>query len=170
MRITYFLARFAFAAMLLTLLALQPAQAQFGPPGRIPSNAAPEQVLRELVVQLQTGTPDASFIGEQLWQLMAAQTNNTGVYPALVQLGRVQSVEVIARRDLPAGPVYSLKAMHVSGSSTWSLGVSKVTHKVEYANFGINAATAPVLPPQPDPHTTPSTSKACEMFPNMCPS
>ena len=166
MHITSMLAGLTLNILLMTVL---PAHAQYIPPGRIPTNAAPEQVLREFVIQVQTGTPDASFIGPQLWQMISAQTNNSGIYPLLVQLGRVKSMEVIAQRDLPAGPIYSIKATHKNGESTWLLGISTITNKIEYASFGVNSSPAPKLPPQPEPDKPQSTSKACIMFPNLCP-
>jgi hypothetical protein len=164
MRITSVIVWFVFAA---GLLPTQLVYAQYGPPGRISASASPEHVLRELVAQIQTGTPDASFIGPQLWQMIAAQTNNSGIYPALVQLGKIDKVEVIARRDLPAGPLYSLRATHGRGEATWLLGISNYSHKVEYASFGVNSAPQP-LPPQPAPTEPSSTSDACEKFPNLC--
>lgn len=154
---------------LVGVFAFQQAYAQYGPPGRIAPAASPEHVLKELIAQVQTGTPDASFIGPQLWQMIAAQTGNSGVYPSLVKLGAVQDVDVIAQRNLPAGPMYSMKAIHKGGESTWLLGISRVSRKVEYASFGIDSASAPVLPPQPDPAVSPSTSEACRKFPNLCP-
>lgn len=151
------------------VLTVQQAYAQDAPPGRIASNGSPDKVLLELIAQVQTGTPDASLIGPQLWQIIAAQTGNSGIYPLLVQLGRVKSVDVIAQRDLPAGPIYSLKATHTGGESHWLLGISNVSRKIEYASFGVNSPSAPILPPQPDPTKPSSTSKACLQFPNLCP-
>lgn len=138
-------------------------------PGSIAPNAAPEQVLRTLISQVQTGAVDPHFIGPELWQIIAMQTNNTGVYGQLVQLGKVTGVEVVGRRELPAGPVFSMVATHTSGASTWLLGISQLTRKVEYASYGINTA-APSLPAQPDPGKPSSPqSEACRKFPNLCP-
>ncbi len=167
MRITSALAP-VFLALL--MVAALPAGAQYGPPGRIAPSAPAEQVLREFISQMQTGTPDASFIGPQLWQAIAAQTNNTGVYPQLVQLGSIRKVEVVARRDLPAGPVYSMKVTHSGGESNWIIGISTISRKLEYASAGFNAAAPTSLPPQPEPpDSSDNTSDACRKFPNLCP-
>lgn len=160
---------------LMLCLGAQLAPAQYGPPGRIRQSDAPEAVLRDLISQVQTGAVDMAFIGPQLWQTIALQTNNTGVYLQLVQLGRVTKVEVVGRRDLPAGPLYSMTATHSGGTSTWQLGISHMTHKVEYASFGATVGTgqpqpAPApLPPQPEPNNPPNSSEACKKFPNLCP-
>ena len=141
----------------------------FGPPGVVFSNANPVEVLKVLVDQLQHGSEDPRVIGMNLWEVIRGMSNNTGVIFPLVPLGKVTTVNVVGRRDLPAGPVYSLVATHESGqSSTWILGISTQTNKVEIAQFQVNTSTAQPLPPQPGP-TTPQSSEACKKFPNLCP-
>ncbi len=52
----------------------------------------PEGILAEVISQLQTGTPNPSFYGIQLWQMISMQTAGRGIYPQLVQLGDVQDI------------------------------------------------------------------------------
>jgi hypothetical protein len=64
------------ATMVLAGLSYQVARAQ----------TDPRSILSQVILQLQTGTPNPQWYGPQLWQTIAAQTGNTGIYAALVQL------------------------------------------------------------------------------------
>jgi hypothetical protein len=152
------------------------------------AQADPRQILAAVILQLQTGTPNPNWYGAQLWQTIAMQTNNSGVYVPLVQLGQVTNVVLSGQTQLPAGPVYSMVAQHQNGVSTWLLGISLYSNRIEYANFNVGNATPLALPAQPvplpwsaapQPGTTPnpppspppaasSTSEACKKFPNLC--
>jgi hypothetical protein len=147
----------------------------------------PRQILAAVIQQLQTGTPNPAWYGVELWQTIAIQTNNSGVYLQLVQLGQVTNVVVNGQTQLPAGPVYSMVAQHQGGVSSWLLGISVYTNRIEYANFNIGAVplqlppqpvplastpaptpgSAPNPPPNPPPAAS-STSEACRKFPNLC--
>ena len=155
--------------------------------GTASAQADPRQILTSVIQQLQTGTPNPSWYGPQLWQTIAMQTNNSGVYMPLVQLGQVTNVVLNGQTQLPAGPVYSLVAQHQQGVSTWLLGISLYTNRIEYANFNIGS-TPQQLPAQPlplpqtgaptpgsvpnppssAPPPTSGTSAACKRFPNLC--
>jgi hypothetical protein len=152
--------------------------------------ASAQAILAGVIQQLQTGTPNPSWYGVQLWQTIAIQTNNSGLYQPLAQLGPVQNISVVNQVQMPTGPVYSLVAQHSGGASTWTLGISMYTNKIEYANFNINANQPPLPAPPPTttpiatgpapiPGTTPNpppgpppvanpTSDACKRFPNLC--
>jgi hypothetical protein len=165
----------------------QPARAQ----------ADPRQILGQVIIQLQTGTPNPMWYGPQLWQTIAAQTSNTGVYIQLVRLGRVNNIVITQQVPLPTGMLYSIVAQHQNGISTWILGISSVTNRIEYANFVIGGApqvlpypnnpqtgytpqqSAPQFAPQDAPPQTPnpppnpappqgSASDSCRKFPNLC--
>lgn len=172
--------RFLMAAMLSCLL-------QASTTSTASAQADPRQILAAVIQQLQSGTPNPMWYGAQLWQTIAMQTNNSGVYMQLVQLGPVNNVVVNGQTQLPAGPVYSMLAQHQGGVSTWLLGISLYTNRIEYANFNIGAVPQP-LPPQPlplpqtsapNPGSAPNppaasppaaspTSEACRKFPNLC--
>ena len=147
---------------------------------------AARQVLREVILQLQTGTPNPQWYGRDLWTTIALQTGNTGVYPQLRLLGPVRDVQVTGQTQLPAGMVYGLAARHQNGQSNWVLGYNNLSRRIEYATFEVaNAAQAQPLPaprrePIPAQQPTPSipdsqplaaggeTSTACKKFPNLC--
>lgn len=152
------------------------------------AQADPRQILAAVILQLQTGAPNPNWYGPQLWQMIAIQTNNTGVYAPLLQLGQVTNIVVNGQTQLPAGPMFSMVAQHQGGVSTWLLGISLYTNRIEYANFNVGSAVPLQLPPQPvplpqspvpqpgTPPTPPSTppptshgpSEACQKFPNLC--
>ena len=113
--------------------------------GSIPSRAAHAQfdvrvVLMQVILQLQTGSPDPSWYGAELWQTIALQTGNTGVYPWLAQLGPVQNVYLNSQEPLPTGELYLLTAQHQNGTSTWILGISTMTGRIEYATAAMGAS------------------------------
>ena len=170
--------RFLIAAVLICLLQT---------PKTASAQADPRQILAGVIQQMQTGTPNPTWYGAQLWQTIAMQTNNSGVYMQLVQLGPVTNVVVNGQTQLPAGPLYSMVAHHQGGVSTWLLGISLYTNRIEYANFNIGAvpqqlpaqpvplpptsAPTPGSAPNPPANSPPaasSTSEACRRFPNLC--
>lgn len=141
----------------------------------------PRQVLAGMITQVQTGALNPQWYGQQLWQMIALQTGNTGIYQPLVQLGPVLNVVVTQQQQLPQGSLFAMTAQHSFGQSTWILGVSSITNRIEYANFNVGTSTTPFpLPtpspspnPQPNPAPTPSPSpgsesQACKKFPNLC--
>ena len=156
----------------------------------------PRMVLAQVILQLQTGTPNPQWYGMQLWQTIAAQTGNTGVYLNLRQLGPVTNVVVASTVPLPTGVLYGMIAQHQSGWSTWVIGVSSVTNRIEYATFeignspqalpqgpaqgpaqspsppaGLPQTGPPQTGPPPNPAPAPpqgGTSDACRKFPNLC--
>ncbi len=134
----------------------------------------PRQILANVINQLQTGTPNPQFYGQLLWYTIAQQTNNSGVYPALSQLGSVTDIQVNQQQQMPGGILFSMTAKHQNGGSSWNLGISQVTNRIEYANFSVSAQSMPL----PDPGSGGSTpaptqpadksSPACQKFPNLC--
>ena len=139
----------------------------------------PRQVLMGMIHQLQTGTPNPTWYGMELWQTIAMQTGNTGVYNQLSQLGPVQNVGVIGQQPLPFGFLYAMTAQHQHGQSTWIFGLSSMSNRIEYAYFEVGQHAQqspfpfPTPPPNPptDSRTSPvpsDTSEACKKFPNLC--
>jgi hypothetical protein len=162
--------------------------------GGSPSHAQqwgdPRQVLSEMIRQLQVGTPNPAWYGRDLWQTIAYQTGNTGVYNQLVQLGPVNNITLAAQVPLPTGMLYGMIVRHQNGVSTWVIGISTVSNRIENANFQIGGTPMPLpspapvprppssdaLPmptparpnPPPNPTPGPATSEACQRFPNLC--
>ena len=141
----------------------------------------PRQILAGMISQLQTGTPNPMWYGAQLWQTISLQTGYTGVYPQLVQLGPVQNVVVTQQQPLPQGWLFAMTAQHSNGQSTWQIGISSMSNRIEYANFNVgwsptpfplptNPAPSPSPEPGPTPRPDPSArdSEACRKFPNLC--
>lgn len=136
----------------------------------------PANILAEVISQLQTGTPNPSFYGIQLWQMISMQTAGRGIYPQLVQLGDVQDISVQNEQRLPQGVVYVMQADHENGQSVWQLGISSFTNKIEYANFNVSTSRrGRSRPPNPSPSPGPSApappsgdSDACRKYPNLC--
>ena len=113
------------------------------------------QVLREMILQLQTGTPNPQWYGRDLWMTMAMQTGNTGVYPQLRLLGPVTDVQLTGQTQLPAGMLYAMAARHQNGQSNWVIGVNNLSRRIEYASFEVanagQALPAPRQQPAPSP-------------------
>lgn len=144
----------------------------------------PRRVLAAVILQVQTGTPNPAWYGMELWQTIAAQTGGTGVYPQLRQLGVVRDVRVTQQQALPQGWLYAMTATHEHGQSTWMLGISNITSRIEYASFNVGVASVPLPGPAPAPPSTPGPapgpapgptpgpskdgSEACKKFPNLC--
>jgi hypothetical protein len=139
-----------------------------------------DSILRQVILQLQTGTPNPGWYGAQLWQTIALQTANIGIYPQLVQLGAVTSITITQQAPLPTGMLYAATVQHQNGTSTWNLGISTLTNRIEYANvtFGpsqqpLPLSRSPGVPKTgPNPPSNPppqdKTSPACQKFPNLC--
>jgi hypothetical protein len=147
----------------------------------------PREILRGVIAQAQTGTPNPNWYGAELWQTIAYQTNFTGFYPQLAQLGAVRDVTITQQLPLPIGAMYAMTARHAKGTSYWEIGISTLTNRIEYASFRAEAGTAPPPLPRLDddddeevrrPRRTPepttsgktasSTTEACRKFPNLC--
>jgi hypothetical protein len=160
--------------------------------GAVGAQADPRQILGAMIYQVSTGTPNPNWYGAQLWQTIALQTGNTGIYPQLRQLGVVQNVTLTQWVPLPAGILYAMTVQHAFGQSYWVMGIGTFTNRIEYASFTAGPASTPyVLPsapttapsepapvapvgtappanPAPKPQPKDSQSEACKKFPNLC--
>ena len=140
--------------------------------------ADPRPILAAMINQLQTGQLNQSWYSPQLWQTIGQQTNWTGVYPQLQQLGPVQQVVIQSSQGFPLGNVFKLSAQHQNGSSEWIIGIGNFSNQIDFANFNIAGASAPPLPSLPKPTSTPTPNpptptnpdaNSCQLFPDMCP-
>jgi hypothetical protein len=147
------------------------------------AKADPRPILAGLIQQLQTGTPNPSWYGPQLWHTISTQTGGTGHYPALSALGPVANIDLVGSQGLPGGAIFNLVATHqFGGQSTWFMGIGALSNRIEYAYFNIGSS----LPPQqiPNPTSTPTPTPpppaspgsgsgsgdggACSLYPNLC--
>lgn len=133
----------------------------------------PVQILKVIIGQLQTGQPNPAWFSESMWFLIATQTNWSGVYPQLVQLGPVQKISVTTTLPLPFGVAYAMTAQHARGASDWEWAVSNLSNRIEYIGFVPRPKNAtPVLPDaEPEiiePLRKGDGSEACKKFPNLC--
>lgn len=142
----------------------------------------PRAILWEVIRQLQTGNPNPTWYGPQLWQVIAMQTGNSGIYPQLAQLGVVSTIDITQQQQLPQGVIYSMTAHHQGGTSSWNFGINTFTNRIEYANFNIGQPlplpsvpgnpqppnpTTPLDPSDPKPAPGPGSS-SCQKFPDLC--
>lgn len=137
--------RAALAVLLLAFAA--PAFAQGVTPGNL---------LFELIDQLQTGRSRPVLYGPDVQRTVAEQTNDTGIYQSLRRLGTVVNTRVNRTENLNGGVLYHMTATHQAGISTWAVGFSTRTQRIEYIHFtaGPGATVPPSLPPTPPPPTT----------------
>jgi len=136
----------------------------------------PRQVLALLIHQLQTGTPNPGLIGPQLWQTIAMQTGNSGVYVPLQQLGQVTGINVVQQIPLPFGVGFVMTAQHQNGQSNWQFAISQMSGKIEYAGFNVqqvgsggDSGTSGGSGGTSDGGSDPiPPSQACDQFPDLC--
>jgi hypothetical protein len=116
----------------------------------VQAQSDPRQILSGMIQQVQTGRPNPNWYGAELWQLIAYQTGNTGVYPQLAQLGPVRDIAINQQLPLPIGVIYAMTAQHARGRSYWEFGISTLTNRIEYASFvaepGGTASPLPTVP------------------------
>lgn len=148
----------------------------------------PVPVLASMIYQFQDGTPLQNWYSPQLWEMFRMQTQGTGIYWPLRNLGPVNNIVVNSRLDLPVGALYSMTAFHAGGRSDWRIGINSYTDRIEYADTALGQAGPYTLPsaqpttpdpgpasptnPDPTPPITPdppsATSEACKQFPDLC--
>jgi len=122
----------------------------------------PSNLLFELIDQLQTGRSRPVLYGPDVQRTVAEQTNDTGIYQSLRRLGPVSGTRVDGTQNLNGGVLYTMTASHQNGTSTWSIGYSTRTQRIEYIHFTTKptaAAPPPAAPPPAAPPTTQTTGK-----------
>jgi len=165
-----------------------------GQTASIRAQSDPRQILAAMIYQVSTGTVNPTWYGAELWQTIAVQTFNTGIYPQLRQLGVVQNVVMTQWQQLPGGMLYAMSVTHAYGVSYWAFGIGTYTNRIEYATFSSGPGAAPiVLPgtpstsgqpttkpaapigaapstpkPESKPDPTPGQDEACRKFPSLC--
>ena len=95
----------------------------------------PRVIVYQLIDQLQTGQPRPVELAPAMRKLIAEQTGDTGMYPALARLGIVTYVRI--EQTTPT---------HDKGVSTWQVGIAADTRRVEYVEFKIARSSAAAPP------------------------
>ncbi len=154
--------------------------------GAAAEQSNPRAIVYQLIDQLQTGQPRPVELAPAMRKLIAEQTGDTGMYPALAQLGVVTHVRIDLTTPMQRGTAYSVTATHEKGVSTWQVGIAADTQRVEYVEFKIarsNAAPPPAesakppqaagtkpLAPRTDATPLPSHPSAPPVGPSAAPS
>jgi hypothetical protein len=119
----------------------------------------PDRVLAAVIRGFQTGQVNQSWFGQQLLQTIYQQTNGTFVYANLVQLGPVQTIQVVGEQPVPQGVIYNMRVFHANGSTEWQMGISRISQRIEYLAVSVTGSapprTAPVPAPTPPPTPAP---------------
>ena len=140
-----------------------------------------EASLRRIAHLFVSGcaTPqDLGNFGQQVAQAIQIQTNGTGCYAWLRTIGDIQELQKTSDTQLPDGAVVSFTARHVTSFAFWTIGISRITGRVEVLtvnpggaiplNVRVEGGTNPTPQPVPPPPPPPNFEKACEMFRDMC--
>lgn len=125
-------------------------------------NTDPTPILGQLISALQfCGPPQVyQYLGFQLFQTIALQTNNMGCYADIAAAGPVTNMHVINVNQLPAGPVFAVRVNHQSGIvADWYIGLSNYTGRIEYLTFVAANAGSPL----PDAHVGPVDAQGTDI-------
>jgi hypothetical protein len=142
-----------------------------------------ERNMASIITNLQTGGMNWNRFYPGVRQIIIMQTNGSGVYMQLRQLGLLQNVLLTGGWRLPAGFYYTFRARFQGGEVDWQIASDNAGNILALA-FGAadQMPTTPngTAPPSPNPApitnagTGPaapaSASEACSMFPDLCPS
>lgn len=111
----------------------------------------PDRVLAAVIRGFQTGQVNQSWFGQQLLQTIYQQTNGTFVYANLVQLGPVQTIQVVGEQPVPQGVIYNMRVFHANGSTEWQMGISRISQRIEYLAVSVTGSAPPRTAPVPAP-------------------
>lgn len=142
------------------------------------TEAQKKLILGQLINAFQVCGPPSAYqlLGQAVFQAVAMQTQNTGCYPYLQMLGRVQDVSRTASEEYPAGPVEEFEVQQQNGTSYWQMGISKFTGKVEWLTVNSQRVPVPAFPKAVADVDTGGTKKqpkhdepaGCQLYPQMC--
>jgi hypothetical protein len=141
----------------------------------------PREIIRTADQNLQNG--NIGVFGGQLQLVIMSQTNNTGKYQPLIDLGAISDIAIGGVQQVPNGIIVQGRAFHKEGYADWTLGYSTVTRLIEFGNFNPYSKTwnggVPGTASAPAPTTTtggptttdpvpPSQDDACKKYPSLC--
>lgn len=154
----------------------------------------PRPTLNILINAFQFCGPPQAYqtMSSRLVQVVAAQTGGTGCYPSVAALGTVTGMQVVGVQQFPIGPLYSIRAQHLSGPVNWVIGFNGATGQVEHIDFQVAYSPSPNSgpvypnrgqlmpvpdepvyddpnPPENNEEEKDELARQCERFPSMCP-
>jgi hypothetical protein len=147
------------------------------------SSQTAEQNMSTIIMKLQVGGMNWNRFYPDVKQVISQQTNGTGIYLQLRQLGRLQNVLLTGGWRLPAGFYYTFRSRFEGGTVDWQVA-SDNAGNILALSFGAayqmpvtkpSAPTTPAAKPAlidqsgTDPVSPTSKSEACSMFPDLCP-
>lgn len=145
------------------------------------TNTDPTDILSQLISAFQNcGPPNVyQMLSPQLFQVIFVQTGGAGCYQAIAAAGPVTDMETTDVKELPAGPVFSVRVTHQNGQLVdWFIGLSNFSGRIEYLSFAAasqqsvkpSIAAGPKgggkIPPVVDPNTP--TSACTRKWGTMC--
>ncbi|WFU89007.1 hypothetical protein QA644_08180 [Rhizobium sp. CC1099] len=132
-----------------------------------------------LITDMQNGTVKYQFVSPFVYQTLMAQSNGSGFFPQLAQLGPIANVVPIGRQPLPYGLVCGFQVQFVSGAQmVWQ--IAEAFNQIQGINF--NTVQAGPTPTRPTGGTTPppinrptstdpvpnDPSEGCRLYPTLC--
>lgn len=108
----------------------------------------PASTVEDIFHAWTEGGAPSPLLSKEMQQVVAQQTNNTGIYAQLKSVGALQKVEVTSQQTLPKGKFYVVRSHHKSGYVDWLFGVGGISGLVEVITFqqGIGAPGAAAEP------------------------
>lgn len=88
----------------------------------------------KFVQDAANGKPDKALIADQLWDIIQAQTNGTGKYQVLNDLGAMSGLDVLNQNHFPQGSTFTIKTTHANGSMVWGVAYNRLQGKIDWAN------------------------------------
>ena len=142
--------------------------------------------MATIISGLQTGQMNWNRFYPPLKQVIAMQTNSTGVYLGLRQLGPVRNVVLLGGWRLPNGFYYYFRSFFDSGAVDWEVAsdqagnIAGLSFYPASSNSVPNTGATPDGKKQPDPTPAPvdtggsepkgaqTKDEACQKYPGLC--
>jgi hypothetical protein len=143
--------------------------------------------MATIINNLQHGGMNWSKFYPGIYGVIYAQTNGTGVYPQLAQLGPILNVVQLSGFQLPQGYFYYFRSFFGAGSVDWQIAADYGGNVLQlafepsgqsYQPSALPASTQPPAAPDPTPApvktggarpVSPTTKdEACKLYPTLC--
>ena len=108
-----------------------------------PDSIEPRQLLRSIISGWQSGSDVSSFLSPQMLAVVKQQTQDTGVYKEIQELGTVDKIEIASQQQLPKGTIYLMRAEHQNGYTAWLVGIGSASGRADYITFAVGSNPPP---------------------------